>query len=444
MQTLVEIAPFPFVEVSELREKYTFNITPWSLGIGVAKKGLRILYSDDEDEDEEDNGLAVAATFAGSVGNIFKGTSPKTSPVRPAPNKGQQNKAMMQHQQGPSQQNVDKERLTVDISALRQQYKKLRQRQQQAHIILSSAWNKNGILGVDQENPSKTSVTNASTAMNHLLLGKKPLVTSKPRRPVNPGAIPSPKVRRTSSSSSSNNKPTLNSTPKNATQYACPQPEVVPTSKLKKRKKKKNRAENHLDSSSSSTTEVGCTNDNTDDEDEAFDTVDDLPKDDQDMDEQTSSILKSSKSNFELGQQEIEELGASEVLKKANHSESDLSSLESKTEKKFLDELLEEFDKHSSISNGGNHKKDQQRDERALQIINENSEILQKLMSKEKPKISQTSSNGSSNSNYSTKTTAITLQSNPATKPITFNPFPNSARANRKPKEVGRKLGLYK
>ena len=43
-QTLVEIAPFPFVEVTELREKYTFNITPWSLGIGVAKKGLRILY----------------------------------------------------------------------------------------------------------------------------------------------------------------------------------------------------------------------------------------------------------------------------------------------------------------------------------------------------------------------------------------------------------------
>ena len=43
-QTLVDIAPFPFSEVEELREKYTFNITPWSLGIGVAKKGLRILY----------------------------------------------------------------------------------------------------------------------------------------------------------------------------------------------------------------------------------------------------------------------------------------------------------------------------------------------------------------------------------------------------------------
>ena len=122
-QNLVEIAPFPFTEVSELREKYTYNITPWSLGIGVAKKGLRILYSDDEDEDEDES-LDVAATFG--VPNIFK-PSPKTSPVRPNPKK----------MVGPSQQNVDKERLTVDISALRQQYKKLRQRQTQAQIILT-------------------------------------------------------------------------------------------------------------------------------------------------------------------------------------------------------------------------------------------------------------------------------------------------------------------
>ena len=122
LQNLVEIATFPFTEVSELREKYTYNITPWSLGIGVAKKGLRILYSDDEEDDDDD--ADVAATFG--VANIFKG-SPKTSPSRPN----------LKKMVGPSQQNVDKERLTVDISALRQQYKKLRQRQTQAQIILT-------------------------------------------------------------------------------------------------------------------------------------------------------------------------------------------------------------------------------------------------------------------------------------------------------------------
>ena len=98
----------------------------------MAKKGLRILYSDDEEDDLEEDHLAVAATFG--VSNLFKAPSSKTSPVKPnASNKGQpQTKTM-----GPSQQNVDKERLTVDISALRQQYRKLRQRQQQAHIILT-------------------------------------------------------------------------------------------------------------------------------------------------------------------------------------------------------------------------------------------------------------------------------------------------------------------
>ena len=83
-------------------------------------------YAQDEavDEEDDDDDADVAATFG--VANIFK-ASPKTSPSRP------NSKKMV----GPSQQNVDKERLTVDISALRQQYKKLRQRQTQAQIILT-------------------------------------------------------------------------------------------------------------------------------------------------------------------------------------------------------------------------------------------------------------------------------------------------------------------
>ncbi len=43
-QDLVEISPFPFSEIDDLREKYTYNITPWSQGIAAAKKGLKILY----------------------------------------------------------------------------------------------------------------------------------------------------------------------------------------------------------------------------------------------------------------------------------------------------------------------------------------------------------------------------------------------------------------
>ena len=54
--------------------------------------------------------------------------------------------------------------------------------------------------------------------MNHLLLGKKPLVATKPRRGPHPGAIPSPKNKRAGPRTDSGTQ--RNST---ATQYACPQ-----------------------------------------------------------------------------------------------------------------------------------------------------------------------------------------------------------------------------
>ena len=501
----MEIAPFPFTEVSELREKYTYNITPWSLGIGVAKKGLRILYSDDEEDDDDD--ADVAATFG--VANIFK-ASPKTSPV---------NKPNPKKMVGPSQQNVDKERLTVDISALRQQYKKLRQRQTQAQIILtckttskmssiflvkskchtvmlfheffgnvfvshilprifitfSAAWNKNGILGNENPNQSKnTGVSNASTAMNHLLLGKKPL-TTKPRRPAHPGAIPSPKVKRPVTKEESKKK-----VASAATHYACPQPEVVPPSELKKHKKRKSRKRSpslefkKVGDETSSSTEIGGNNDT----DQGGSDIDELPNDvpviqvDKELDQEVSMInLKQSRSSNDIFDEDdkVEEF-------KNIRSEPDLLKMNGQEQdKKFLEELLEEFDKNSSLSHEEefiDHGEDDldEKNEKALQIIKENSEILERLLNKKttpcnpeqleplskpannqvqhvqqqqpKRRISHTSSNGSSNG--SSVKSSITLQSNPATKPITFNPFPNSARANRKPKEVGRKLGLYK
>jgi hypothetical protein len=121
----VDISPFPFTEVPELREKYTSNITPWSQGIAFAKRGIRILYTDDEDNlNEDEENIAVTATFG--VDAMFK--SSKTLLASDGC------KGLFR---GPSQPNVDKERLTVDISLLKQQYSRLRQRQQQAHIILT-------------------------------------------------------------------------------------------------------------------------------------------------------------------------------------------------------------------------------------------------------------------------------------------------------------------
>ncbi|XP_031350422.1 uncharacterized protein LOC116176090, partial [Photinus pyralis] len=70
-----------------------------------------------------------------------------------------------------------RERLALDIGALKKQYSKLKQRQRQAHIIFSAA--------VARQPSSSSPVV----AMNHLLLGKSALITSKRLGPPK-GAIP--------------------------------------------------------------------------------------------------------------------------------------------------------------------------------------------------------------------------------------------------------------
>lgn len=70
-----------------------------------------------------------------------------------------------------------KEKIALDISALKKQYIKLRQRQRQAHIIFSAAVAR-------QPSPKAPPV-----AMNHLLLGKSALVPAKRLGPPK-GAIP--------------------------------------------------------------------------------------------------------------------------------------------------------------------------------------------------------------------------------------------------------------
>lgn len=69
-----------------------------------------------------------------------------------------------------------KEKLVLDISALKKQYAKLKQRQRQAHIIFSAA-------------VSRQPSSSAPVAMNHLLLGKNALVPSRRLGPPK-GTIP--------------------------------------------------------------------------------------------------------------------------------------------------------------------------------------------------------------------------------------------------------------
>ncbi|XP_011880484.1 PREDICTED: uncharacterized protein LOC105568985 isoform X2 [Vollenhovia emeryi] len=158
----------PLHGVTSLREKHRYNITPWA----------RKLSDDDDSETEEDERLAVAAAMFSMAQRIKKDRIPSTIGALQA--------------MAPSS---DRERLALDISTLKQQYAKLRERQRQAHIILSAACARQTMV------PTPT-----STAMNHLLMGKNALVSGK-NRPLSlpsatatsklrPAALHSPKSRR--------------------------------------------------------------------------------------------------------------------------------------------------------------------------------------------------------------------------------------------------------
>lgn len=72
------VDPFPN-ELQELREKYLYNISPWSQSVqGAAKKGIKLLYGDPDDQDDTEDEDKIAFTTAygvfrrqGKDGRIF-------------------------------------------------------------------------------------------------------------------------------------------------------------------------------------------------------------------------------------------------------------------------------------------------------------------------------------------------------------------------------------
>ncbi|XP_070161747.1 serine-rich adhesin for platelets isoform X3 [Polyergus mexicanus] len=149
----------PLQGVANLRDKHRYNITPWA----------RRLSDDDDSETEEDERVAVTAAMFNMAQRIKKDRIPSTIGALQAI--------------APSS---DRDRLALDISTLKQQYAKLRERQRQAHIILSAACARQTMV------PPPT-----STAMNHLLVGKNALVSGKNRPLSLPSATATSKLRPT-------------------------------------------------------------------------------------------------------------------------------------------------------------------------------------------------------------------------------------------------------
>ncbi|CAN8017371.1 unnamed protein product [Ixodes persulcatus] len=163
------MAPFPFPQLTELRDRYTYNIRPLPSS-SLPRHGLRLFFGDDDDNDaDSDHQVVVAAAWC--ISNAFLVNK----------NRGQGNT------QATSPNPIDPSRMTLDISTLKRQYSKLRQRQKQAHIILTG-----DLQGPPALHPPRAPPV---VPVNHLLAGQKPIVR-KNRPPPPTLAVPTARAPR--------------------------------------------------------------------------------------------------------------------------------------------------------------------------------------------------------------------------------------------------------
>ncbi|XP_049280596.1 uncharacterized protein LOC125762489 isoform X2 [Anopheles funestus] len=165
IQRVVDIGPI--ADLQKMREKHLNSITQLK-----DTSNLKIFYSDDEGESDEDSRLAVTATAWGlrSGRRASLGIPPNFARAE------------------------GKEKMNLDISLLKKQYDKLRERQRQAHIILTAA------VARQPANPSPNSGT---LQVNQLLVGKNALLSAKGKRlGPPPGAVPPVRSAKSSKQSS--------------------------------------------------------------------------------------------------------------------------------------------------------------------------------------------------------------------------------------------------
>uniref|UniRef100_A0A6P4E2S6 Titin n=1 Tax=Drosophila rhopaloa TaxID=1041015 RepID=A0A6P4E2S6_DRORH len=149
----------PIADLRQLRDKHLYNIAPLR-----HKQGLQ-LYYDEEDTHSDEERIAVATVFGLNWG--------RRGSVGPAAATGKQ-------------QVEQKDRLALDISLLKKQYDRLRERQKQAHVILTTACSTASRQGTGPASNCQTAVQ-----VNQLLLGRPAIVTNKGKRVGAPlGAIP--------------------------------------------------------------------------------------------------------------------------------------------------------------------------------------------------------------------------------------------------------------
>uniref|UniRef100_A0A3Q3GF30 TBC1 domain family member 30 n=1 Tax=Labrus bergylta TaxID=56723 RepID=A0A3Q3GF30_9LABR len=164
MQEVYSIAVFPFPQLAELREKYTYNITPFPTSV----KSNGRLSDDDADMDDEDS-MVTALGCLGPLGGLLAPELQRYQKhIKGQYQRSEQGNIAELREHQAAINSMMMERMSTDIYALKKQYTRIKRRQQQQAMQLYIRTDKCPATRVlpSQLNPS-------STVINHLLLGRK-------------------------------------------------------------------------------------------------------------------------------------------------------------------------------------------------------------------------------------------------------------------------------
>uniref|UniRef100_A0A8C5DXU9 TBC1 domain family member 30 n=1 Tax=Gouania willdenowi TaxID=441366 RepID=A0A8C5DXU9_GOUWI len=212
MQEVYSMAVFPFPQLAELREKYTYNITPFPTSVKSNGRFVVVVLSDDDADMDDEDSVVTALGCLGPLGGLLapelhryqrhlkeqraeQGNMAELSPGAVGSGGGGGAggvSARADHQAAINSMMM--ERMSTDIYALKKQYARIKRRQQQQAMQLYIRTDKCPATRVlpSQLNPS-------SSVINHLLLGR--------RSHRGPGTGPPPLTRGQGSSSISSVSP---------------------------------------------------------------------------------------------------------------------------------------------------------------------------------------------------------------------------------------------
>ncbi|XP_045869025.1 TBC1 domain family member 30 isoform X2 [Meles meles] len=191
MQTVYSMAPFPFPQLAELREKYTYNITPFPATVkptSVSGRHGKVRDSDEENDPDDEDAIATAVGCLGPFSGLLVPELQKYQKQIKEPNEEQSLRSNNIAELSPGAINSCRseyhaafnsmmmERMTTDINALKQQYSRIKKKQQQqAHQVYIRA-DKGPVTSI------LPSQVNNSPVINHLLLGKKMKMSNRPAK----------------------------------------------------------------------------------------------------------------------------------------------------------------------------------------------------------------------------------------------------------------------